>query len=82
MHLKLRATTTLLLSGLSLALPTSPEDDIGVWMPPLDSDIRGPCPGLNALANHGYLPRDGKNIHVTDIVTAMDNYLGIAVSSR
>ena len=23
---------------------------------------RSPCPGLNALANHGYLPRDGKNL--------------------
>ena len=23
---------------------------------------RGPCPGLNTLANHGYLPRDGKGI--------------------
>jgi len=23
---------------------------------------RSPCPGLNALANHGYLPHDGKNI--------------------
>lgn len=23
------------------------------------SDIRGPCPGLNAAANHGYLPRNG-----------------------
>ncbi|KAH6905634.1 Chloroperoxidase [Coprinopsis sp. MPI-PUGE-AT-0042] len=22
-------------------------------------DIRGPCPGLNTLANHGYLPRSG-----------------------
>ncbi|KAJ2911500.1 heme-thiolate peroxidase, partial [Candolleomyces efflorescens] len=22
-------------------------------------DIRGPCPGLNTLANHGYLPHDG-----------------------
>lgn len=22
-------------------------------------DQRGPCPGLNAMANHGYLPRDG-----------------------
>ncbi|OLN86569.1 Aromatic peroxygenase 3 [Colletotrichum chlorophyti] len=26
------------------------------------NDSRGPCPGLNLLANHGYLPRDG---HVT-----------------
>lgn len=24
-----------------------------------DTDIRGPCPGLNTLANHGYLPRTG-----------------------
>ncbi|TMW64676.1 hypothetical protein Poli38472_011556 [Pythium oligandrum] len=24
--------------------------------------LRSPCPALNALANHGYLPRDGKNI--------------------
>jgi hypothetical protein len=79
-HLK-GAATTLLLSGLSLAVPTSLEGDIGVFMPPLDSDIRSPCPGLNSLANHGYLPRDGKNIHATDIVTAMDKYLGIAVSS-
>ncbi|KAJ7123264.1 Chloroperoxidase [Mycena crocata] len=22
-------------------------------------DLRGPCPGLNALANHGYIPRNG-----------------------
>jgi hypothetical protein len=23
------------------------------------NDIRGPCPGLNVMANHGYIPRDG-----------------------
>lgn len=22
-------------------------------------DQRGPCPGLNALANHGYIPHNG-----------------------
>lgn len=28
--------------------------------PDLDNgDQRGPCPGLNALANHGYIPHDG-----------------------
>jgi hypothetical protein len=27
---------------------------------PGPKDSRGPCPGLNLLANHGYLPRDGK----------------------
>lgn len=29
---------------------------------PGPNDSRGPCPGLNLLANHGYLPRNG---HVT-----------------
>ncbi|KAL6719045.1 hypothetical protein ACLMJK_003280 [Lecanora helva] len=31
-------------------------------------DQRGPCPGLNALANHGYLPHNG----VADIPTIID----------
>ncbi|KZV87158.1 Cloroperoxidase [Exidia glandulosa HHB12029] len=52
--------------------------DVGVWAPPGPNDIRSPCPGLNTLANHGYLPRDGRNIHISDIVTAMDQHLGIA----
>ncbi|TFK17617.1 Cloroperoxidase [Coprinopsis marcescibilis] len=29
------------------------------WMPPRVGDQRGPCPGLNVLASHGYLPRNG-----------------------
>ncbi|KDQ50980.1 hypothetical protein JAAARDRAFT_544016 [Jaapia argillacea MUCL 33604] len=29
------------------------------YMPPGPSDQRGPCPGLNTMANHGYLPRNG-----------------------
>ncbi|EKM59175.1 uncharacterized protein PHACADRAFT_249438 [Phanerochaete carnosa HHB-10118-sp] len=29
---------------------------------PLPRDSRSPCPALNSLANHGYLPRDGYNI--------------------
>ncbi|KAJ7025524.1 Chloroperoxidase [Mycena alexandri] len=32
---------------------------IHVFVPPGDNDLRGPCPGLNALANHNYLPHDG-----------------------
>ena len=35
------------------------------WIAPGAGDQRGPCPGLNALANHGYLPHDG----VADIPT-------------
>lgn len=29
------------------------------WRAPGPGDIRGPCAGLNAAANHGYLQRDG-----------------------
>ena len=29
------------------------------YQEPGPNDSRGPCPGLNTLANHGYLPRDG-----------------------
>ncbi|KAL8690892.1 MAG: hypothetical protein Q9218_003763 [Villophora microphyllina] len=32
---------------------------------------RSPCPHLNTLANHGYLPRDGLNISVDQFVTAL-----------
>ncbi|KAE9390955.1 Cloroperoxidase [Gymnopus androsaceus JB14] len=28
-------------------------------VPPGPGNLRGPCPGLNALANHNYLPRNG-----------------------
>ncbi|KAF8719041.1 hypothetical protein AX14_011541 [Amanita brunnescens Koide BX004] len=37
----------------------------GKWpefIPPKDGDSRCACPALNALANHGLLPRDGRNI--------------------
>ncbi|KAJ7141738.1 Cloroperoxidase [Mycena crocata] len=33
-------------------------------------DVRGPCPGLNTLANHGYLPRSGKNFTVKQLLDA------------
>ncbi|KAH6897713.1 Chloroperoxidase [Coprinopsis sp. MPI-PUGE-AT-0042] len=29
------------------------------FIAPGPGDLRGPCPALNTLANHGYLPRDG-----------------------
>ncbi|KAJ7167707.1 Chloroperoxidase [Mycena filopes] len=49
----------------------------GEWAAPGPNDVRGPCVGLNTLANHGYLPRDGRNIGAIAIITAMDTYLGI-----
>ena len=30
------------------------------YVAPTSSDLRGPCPGLNAMANHGYIPHNGQ----------------------
>ncbi|ETS62251.1 hypothetical protein PaG_03322 [Moesziomyces aphidis] len=38
------------------------------FIPPGPNDIRGPCPGLNLLANHGYLNRNG----VTNLFQGID----------
>ncbi len=35
------------------------EDADHLWQPRPAGAKRGPCPGLNTLANHGYLPRNG-----------------------
>jgi len=44
----------------------------GLWpefIPPNpEKDSRSPCPALNAMANHGILPRDGKNITMPFLV--------------
>ncbi|KAI9054269.1 hypothetical protein LZ554_001437 [Drepanopeziza brunnea f. sp. 'monogermtubi'] len=40
-----------------------------------DISDRGPCPALNALANQGYLPRDGRNITITDVHAVLKSAL-------
>ncbi|KAJ1323729.1 Peroxidase family 2 [Microdochium nivale] len=37
----------------------------------LNIEDRAPCPGLNALANQGFLPRDGKNITLPRLEAAL-----------
>jgi len=42
----------------------------GVWpeyIPPKEGDSRCSCPALNALANHGIIPRDGRDISFRDL---------------
>ncbi|KAH8806856.1 hypothetical protein DL96DRAFT_1629939 [Flagelloscypha sp. PMI_526] len=34
-------------------------DEHHPYQAPGQNDLRGPCPGLNTLANHGYLPKSG-----------------------
>ncbi|KAH0372290.1 Cloroperoxidase, partial [Aureobasidium melanogenum] len=52
-----------------------------------DITERGPCPGLNALANQGYLPRNGRNITLPQVEEAlmtalhMDKALATAITN-
>ncbi|KAJ7246048.1 Cloroperoxidase [Mycena rebaudengoi] len=41
------------------------------WVAPTSTDSRSPCPGLNTLANHGYLPHNGRNITIPMIMEAV-----------
>ncbi|KAG7387866.1 hypothetical protein PHYBOEH_008106 [Phytophthora boehmeriae] len=38
---------------------------------------RSPCPALNALANHGYLPRDGQDITHEKIIKAIKDVFNV-----
>ncbi|KAL2258398.1 hypothetical protein VTK26DRAFT_8312 [Humicola hyalothermophila] len=51
---------TYILTSLAAASPVLAGFD--TWYPPGPYDVRAPCPMLNTLANHGFLPHDGKNI--------------------
>ncbi|CAF1559963.1 unnamed protein product [Rotaria sp. Silwood1] len=42
------------------------------------NDSRSPCPALNALANHGYLPRDGRNITPEMLQLALQKKMGLS----
>ncbi|KAJ7716400.1 Cloroperoxidase [Mycena maculata] len=48
------------------------------WMAPTATDVRSPFPGLNTLANHGYLPRSGKNISIPMTLQAAMHRVSLA----
>ncbi|WYZ39546.1 hypothetical protein EsH8_III_001460 [Colletotrichum jinshuiense] len=45
------------------------------WLTPDASAVRSPCPMLNSLANHGYLPRDGKAISMQNLIDGLGSAL-------
>ncbi|KAJ6497370.1 Cloroperoxidase [Mycena sanguinolenta] len=48
------------------------------WIAPKATDLRSPCPGLNTLANHGYVPRDGRDISIPMILQAAIDAFNVA----
>ena len=54
--------------------------DLQICMPAVTINnhaVRSPCPLLNTLANHNYLPHSGKNITIAMLVTAFPTYVNI-----
>lgn len=48
------------------------------FVAPGSGDQRGPCPGLNALANHNYLPHNGVAT-ITQFVSATNSVFGMGI---
>ncbi|KAJ7705605.1 Cloroperoxidase [Mycena rosella] len=55
---------------MAYAVASSSNNGQHNWIAPTATDVRSPCPGLNTLANHGYLPRNGRKISVPMIMAA------------
>ncbi|CAB4377291.1 unnamed protein product [Rhizophagus irregularis] len=48
------------------------------YQAPGPNDSRSPCPALNSLANHGYLPRNGKNITANQLIEAINEGFNVS----
>ncbi|THU85051.1 Cloroperoxidase [Dendrothele bispora CBS 962.96] len=49
------------------------------FIPPRVDDSRSPCPALNALANHGFLPRDGRGISSHKMIQSVTEMYGLSI---
>ncbi|KAK3325929.1 Chloroperoxidase [Apodospora peruviana] len=56
-------------------------DEDHSWQKPSPTDRRSPCPMVNALANHGYLPRDGQNVSLARLVAGAKEGINLAVDA-
>ncbi|RYN59007.1 hypothetical protein AA0114_g1900 [Alternaria tenuissima] len=75
--MKLTAVLAACTSALASARPQygAATPDPHAWMPASTNDFRGPCPMLNTLANHGFLPRDGRNFTQENVVKGLKDGL-------
>ncbi|KAF2633041.1 Cloroperoxidase [Macroventuria anomochaeta] len=67
----LLAATTSLASGRPQYGTPNPHE----WIPGGPHDFRGPCPMLNTLTNHGFLPRDGRNFTKANVIKGLGDGL-------
>lgn len=76
------AVLTSVVATYVLSSPAKEEEalDTGdhAYIAPGPEDVRSPCPALNVLANHGYLPRNGKNITPRKLFPALEKVYGLS----
>ncbi|KAF2088261.1 Cloroperoxidase [Saccharata proteae CBS 121410] len=78
MTLSTTITSLLTLSVFTLLTTTATAAvDFSKWQAPGPNDVRSPCPGLNSLANHGILPRNGRGMTVPILVDALHNGMNV-----
>ncbi|KAK2754793.1 hypothetical protein FQN54_006686 [Arachnomyces sp. PD_36] len=53
------------------------DEDYPEWHPPVPGDVRGPCLTLNTLANHGFLPRNGKGFRLPILMEGISKGLNV-----
>lgn len=70
-------TSVLALSATATAAASIFDD----WHPAVKGDARSPCPALNSLANHGILPRDGRNLTVPLLVQKLNDGLNVSAET-
>lgn len=86
-----RTTGTPSSSSSSDGMSTTVGEDAHEYRRPSGSDVSGvpknvaknhrsPCPALNTLANHGYLPRDGKQLTPEMLAAAVEKVFNIDAS--
>jgi hypothetical protein len=69
--------------GLFILVPKGAPGHNLTWpkyVPPKHGDSRSACPMLNAMANHGILPHDGKNITFKELKTKVRETFNFAPS--
>jgi len=54
------------------------DQDSHVWRPQQPGEARSPCPALNTLANHSFLPHDGKQLTGPIIAHALEQGYGLS----
>ncbi|KAK5989613.1 Peroxidase stcC-like protein [Cladobotryum mycophilum] len=68
----------IIISFAALALAAvCPGTPVRRFIPPTSCDSRSPCPMLNTLANHNYLPHNGRNVSVQQIEAALTDVLNV-----